>query len=401
MPGAPEAAIPFAAAGGYGGELGREAILRHLGFQDMPTDPKQQIYKAGIEGLKQAGYQAAAEIPERYIAPWLEKWGLGQWYRAVAPGSKAQKYVTRQIAPEALQRGVTGSIESMQKQATEKLAELGPKLDVAYAAAPQKLPGSTQTIINDLDKLKSRYMVSWQPVSHTSQLAIDTIERLQGFIGRQGPDLSSQQLRDMKGIWDEAVAESGGYTGNDLATRFELKAQRHAANSIRDIMAQASPDVARLNKEMTFWFRLQDITDETELRRVGQLGGWQKLLPGLGTAAGLGTAFPRGGGTMDDAVAGYVAGKVTEMLVSAMRSPAWQTTSAVFKNRLAEAAASRNFAVVIQSLARLGIKAPAAYERATTPPGPLGGRPVTVVGGGPLAGPNVNVTGTVPGAATQ
>ena len=402
--GGPIGGVTLAGLGGMTGETLKNEILARLGYPVPPT-LQGQLKDISWEGLKQAGWQMAGEVPGA-IGSRLKSSAEALYGKALAPSPKF-KFTAQQVIPEAIERRVSGSLESLQAQAEKQLARLNPELDIAYAKAP-KTPWSGQTIINDLEKLKDNYRIKGVPgrpdlpADADSAKALRLIKNLQDHIsqfirdpvtGQPRPELEPEELRQIKGIYDKIVAKSGGYAGKDLVGQFKVEAQRAAANSIRDIMAQASPDVARLNKEITFWIRLQDIAESTAERRVGQLGGWQKLLPGLTTVAGALTGAHRGG-TLDDAVVGYVAGKLTQAGVDIMRSPAWQTFDAVQRGRLADILARGDVAELVRQAGRWGIQIPSLKEAAKGPRGEV------TVTRDPLYGRDVSVIGAVPGGPT-
>lgn len=312
------------------------------------------------------------------VLPWIAKGlknaAVSQYQRALSPTTKASKAITQDIAPEMVQRGVRGSLEGMEQQAGQKISELNPQLNAAYQQAGSmptsagSLPGATlvgagNKVIQDLETLKQSYM----PGGNIAQpQAVSAIEGVQGIIKQYGPDVSPDNLRRLRQIFEDPVAQRGGYAGADLSTNYTLSAQKQAADSIRGILNK-NPDIGSLNKEISFWLDVQRVTSESGLRRTGQEGGLLKTLWPLGAAvAGGGAGFAAHG-----AEAGLGAAATTMLatqVAKAARSPAWRTVSAVTKDRLANALARGDVAATSALLSKVG-SATAATPQPQTPNG--------------------------------
>lgn len=301
--------------------------------------------------------------------PWMAK-GLknaatSQYQRALSPTTKVAKATTQKITPELIDRGVHGSLENIGEQAGQQAKALRPQLDTAYGATPASATvGSGVQIVQDLENLKGKYTVQGTPANPA---AVNAISGVQDVVKQYGDDIAPDSLRKLKQIFDDPVAARGGYAGADLTTAYTLKAQKAAANSIRGIMEQANPDVASLNKEISFWLDVQRVTSQTAQRRAGQEGGLLRVLSPLGAGGAASAAgLHYGAAASVEAGAGTA---LTAMAIQAMRSPAWRTASAVFKDRMANALASGDVSAVSGLLAKVGA-ATQANQTSTRPSGP-------------------------------
>lgn len=361
-----EQALEQAAMGGRLRALG-EGAVRYLPWLGKFGPALARIVAEGTTGATSAALHgqpvgtsaaigaggAAAGETLPLAAPLLKRLAVGQYSRALAPTTRETKTIVQDIAPEMMNRGLKGTLGGIETRAGKEAAALNPQLDQAYAdltAQTAKLQGSGQQILRDLENAKAKYMpegLSANPI------AVNAISGVQGIVRQYGNDISPNSLRQLKQIFDDPVAKAGGYAGKDLATAYTLKAQEAAANSIRDILGQASPDIGALNKEMNFWLNVQRVTSESGLRHTGQEGGLFKTLVPFGTTT-LGTLVGRplgGHATLEGAASGALLG----MLGVAVRTPLWRTTTAVFKNQLADALASGRVGEATTLLARLGV----------------------------------------------
>jgi hypothetical protein len=364
----PEAAVGGAGFGGMGGAAAQQLIRRVLGFPDVPQTSGEAAKDITGQGVTQASIQALMSLLSP-LGRALRGSAVTQYERALAPTTKINKAITREIVPELIRRGERGSLGALEERAGERIASLNPQLEAEYQAlgpgAPVQQPPPPRAallrlnpnlvtnagtkVIQDLDALKKTYMpggVVAQPQ------AVKAIEGIQDIVRQYGPDIDANHLRRLRQIFEEVPAQRGAYAGTDLSTQYTLNAQKHAADSIRSIL-NSHPDIGALNKEISFWLDVQRVTRESGLRRTGQAGGLQKVLGPLATATVGGLGFAEGG-----AKTGAVSALSTALATAAYqirRSPTWMTLSALSKNRIANAIARGDVQQMLAMAARLGL----------------------------------------------
>ncbi len=111
------------------------------------------------------------------------------------------------------------------------------------------------------------------------------------------------------------------FTDLDHATK---GAQTFLANSIREEFGQSYPDIAKLNKDYSFWSNVSKVLGDAIERKTGQSGLLRK---GIGAGLGMGAASSTG-----HPIIGATIGKLLTDFIS---SPAWHTTTAAVKSKLA------------------------------------------------------------------
>lgn len=341
-------AVGGAVFGGAGGEAGKQLIYRGLGWPS-PETSQEAAERIGTAGLIQGGIQAATEGLGKFAPP-LQKAAASQYERALSPTTKINKAITQDIVPELIQRGEFGSLQGLEKKAGQKISALSPTLNQAYQQAPVMLPGAGTKVIQYLENLKQSYM----PGGNVAQpQAVNAIEGVQNIVKQYGPDVDPTTLRRLRQIFEDPVAQRGGYAGTDLSTNYTLSAQQQAADSIRGILNK-NPDIGALDKEISFWLDVQRVTSQSGLRRTGQEGGLMKVLGPLGAAV---TGSGTGAATHSPVAAMGAAGSIllASYGVQAVRSPLWRTMSAVAKDRFAQALASGDVGEVTALLTRLGV----------------------------------------------
>jgi hypothetical protein len=357
--GGPIGGVGGAGVGGMGGQAAKQLLYR-LFFGEGPKTVGEVAKDITKEGVEQAMIQTVTEGMGA-AAPALRRAATSQYERALAPTTKSAKYTTQQIVPELLERKEAGSLKGITERAEQHAADVKLKLDATYAKTPaSKTLGSGTQIVNDLEKLKGKYMLKGQPVIPE---AVNAITGVQDVVKQFGADIPPDSLRKLKAVFDAPVAAKSGYAGADLATQYTLQAREQAANSIRDLMGKASPDVAALNKEISFWLKVQDVTSATLQRRTGQTGGLVKVLSPLGVGAAATTTGMHFGTTAG--IEAGIAASLTTAAVQIMRSPAWRTMSAVAKNQVANALARGDVGEVTALAARFAKAGTEAKPRGT------------------------------------
>ena len=360
-PGTAAGAVGGAGIGGMAGEAARQLIRRALGFE-APATSQEAAGEIAKQGAIQGGVQTGAELLPM-AAPALEKAAIGQYTRALSPTQAANKVTAQKIVPEMIDRGITGTLPSIENQAERGISAVKPDLDAAYAAMPASATkGSGTQVLADLDKLKGRFMVGGKVARPE---AINAIEGVQDIIRQYGADIDPQSLRQLKEIFDDPVASRGGFAGADLTTKYQLRAERAAGNSIRNILHQASPDVANLDKEISFWLDVRKVVQSSSLRKTGQAGGLFKVLSPLGEVASGAIVGAAHGPTMGLETAGAL--MLGDMAIRAVRSPLWRTTSAVVKDGLADALARGDVGRVASLVTRAGLAAQTYAQQPAQP----------------------------------
>jgi len=134
------------------------------------------------------------------------------------------------------------------------------------------------------------------PIIH-NQVAVDAIDGLRDQITQHGRDMSVNDVRDVRQVWDKIVA---GARGNgwlrDMAEGSRQDAQRTAANALRANIADKVPSIVRPNREFSYNTGLQDVIEDTLTRKTGQTHGLvESLVAGGGAVSALVTSVFKGG----------------------------------------------------------------------------------------------------------
>lgn len=288
---------------------------------------------AGVLGGVGQGITSAAEG----AAPYLRKSAVDLFQRAIQPTREHLKVAVERIAPEAVNRGIRGSLEGITKQAGGKVSELAQKLEGVYDDATAK--GTTfdaTALAQKLDQLKQQFKVTGGgggTIRPQSEAAIEAMkERVLG----QGATITPRDLWETRKALDEIIA---GATGAGFDVRKSGvkgatdRVSKAAGKILQDELNTLTPNLKGLNKEFGFWNDLAKGAKSTKTRRVGQESPLAATLVGSGVGSALGY---KTGETPQSAGLGMLAGGLAgRQALTLMRSPAWRTASAQVRNNAA------------------------------------------------------------------
>jgi hypothetical protein len=265
------------------------------------------------------------------IAGGLQRSAETQYARAMAPTKEAMKVKAARVVPTLLEEGeVALTKKGLEAKASSRVAQFGQELEQAYSKLPANSKVSTAPILDALDTYaKDNFMVKGVP---TVPEGINAVKKVRSVVEAFGKDMSVSDARRLRQQWDNIVAESNGFT-RDLKEATLTNIRKEGADSIREELAKAHPDIAEINKKYSLWKNVETVMAETNKRTVGQGTRMGELVFGSG---GLAAGATGGAGT-----AALGAGAAV-LVRKAVTSTAWNTTSAVVKSRLADAIASGN-----------------------------------------------------------
>lgn len=271
------------------------------------------------------------------------------------------------LAPEMIERGVKGSREAMLETAKAQAKTIGQAMDDVIADAASRGTIVDGTVARQsIQAARKALMVPSQigtgpaiPIEG-AQRAIQKLERLDKFVAKLGPAIPIEHAQRVKVAWDKIVSKAGLYGPKATASatdNADAWAIREAASSFRKLIADASPDLAALNKEFAFWGGLRNVLKETQKRTQSQGGG---LVSGVTGATGAAAGFASGdslGDSMEKALLGGVVGR---QVVKLIQSPSFRTmVSAPLKDGLADALASGHTGKILDAMKKITVALPA------------------------------------------
>lgn len=312
--------------------------------------PKEAL----VSGAISAGGPLVASLGAK-LGPALKEGAQRQMARVLGPTTKENKAITERVVPELLDRGFKGATrKSLHAQAAFNLAKTGKALETALDAVPKGTTVNTGPIVKHLDDAKQAFVVNGVEIDPT---AVRRLDGLKETITQLGADVDYRSLRRVRQIYDQIVADARGFHGKTVAEGSTLDAQRELANAIRRELAKATPDVAKVNKEYSFWANVEKVLGDTLERTQSQskpLG--EQVIRAAATGGGV-TGFAMGSPEATG-LAVAIAG-----LNKVIRTPAWNTWSAGKKHQLATLMASGKFDEAVAMLSRGGAAATAQGPR--------------------------------------
>lgn len=280
-------------------------------------------------------FKAAQELREP-VGKVLEERARSQFSKILKPTTKENKRLAEKTVPELLKRRViVVSRKGLEKKAVEELAGVGDDLESAYNSLPPNTKVQVAPIISKIEEYKSKFLAQnaageWIVVDRAGYKA--AVEIQQTFLRlAKNPagftdDIAIESIRRARQILDKAVGRKGGFAISEFEGSLR-DAQLEGANAIREQLAKQFPNIDKINKEYTFWSNVRRVIEATNKRITGQ----EPLSETLFELGGGVVGASRGG--LKSTVIGLVTGK---LLIEAIRSPLWRSTSAVTKHVIAE-----------------------------------------------------------------
>lgn len=338
-PGGPLGVLAGASAGAAGGE-GLRQISEQLQGNEQADIPRLQ--SALVEGpMMEAGSIIGAKFPKVVADAIISKTPLStqqQLARVLAPTTKETKFLTGKVIPRlAEEKMVAATLPRLAEKVSKAKSAAGAEIDRAFANIPSGLKLKTKPITDAMDRAKQQFTVNNVEVLPAATAKLDELKTV---IEQLGPSVPAESLRKTRQVWDMIVDMSGGFGGKDLKASSEVFAQKQAADAIRRQIGKVFPDIKALNAEFTFWSRVDDILQARIEREAGRSLSMTDLISG-GSAIGA-------------AAAGANPLVLTlPLVVRAMQSTGWRTTSAAVKKTIAEAIDNGNFAAASALASRI------------------------------------------------
>jgi hypothetical protein len=305
----------------------------------------------GAATAPEIGNAAARVAGHPVITEALERAAQTQYGRVLNATTKGNKLRSAEVVPGLLDRGVTAfTLRGLQQKAAANLSAAGHAISDAWESMPEGTAIPLDDIVKNLDESATKAFtidatprgegpagtVPKGPLGKAGLSHIDSLKQTISNLAEPNPETGAMEIpvervRQLRQFFDKVAERAGAYDGNNLADWSQAEAHQMAADAMRQHLNNF-PGIDALNKEYSFWKNVNQVVSDTLLRREGQakpLG--RKIAGATMQAAGFGM------GGVHGAIVGRMAGETLETLAT---SPAWQTVSAVLKDRLANALAA-------------------------------------------------------------
>jgi hypothetical protein len=273
--------------------------------------------------------KVVAKLPEA-----LKSKAVKQYSEALGATTKENKFLTKKVVPELLEKGVTAkNLEGLASKATTGVETSGELIGSFIDNLPDTAKMKVKPVIEALQSSKAEYIVDGVNLEPG---ITKTADELSKTIAQFGNEISTKSLRAVGQVWDKIIAKGGGFAGKTLKEGGELDLKKMATNAIRDELAKEYPDLAKLKAEYTLWKNVEKITTETLQRKSTQGRGLSQIIT---TVAGGATGASQGEG-ITERVKNAAIGALIGKYASTFNAPGYKMLSANTKNKLADIIAS-------------------------------------------------------------
>jgi hypothetical protein len=252
--------------------------------------------------------------------------------KVLAPTGKTDKLITQKIAPQLAKSGVMAATrEGLLSKYQALQGAAGDALEAGYDKLPPDAKVEVGGLFDTIQKKIDALTINGS-VPSAAQSKVTALQGMMKDLANIGIETSADgskvfadvgNVRQLRQILDNTISKNFGLTELDGATK---SAQKTLANSIRGAFAQQYPDIAKLNKDFSFWSDATKVLQNTIDRKTGQTGLLRKgISGGIGAMGGMMSGHP---------IIGAGIGKILSDFVE---SPAFHTVSAALKNKIATA----------------------------------------------------------------
>jgi len=269
--------------------------------------------------------EAFGKIPDKFRAA-----AVKQYSEALGATTKELKSKTARIAPQLLDKGLTGGLNKLEKVSAEGMEKSGQAIKLAEDSISVFKQQAVKPIIERAVKLKSSYIVNGKVLDNT---AVKSIDNVISSITQFGHQIPETQLVKIKRILDKSVALANKNFTKEEGLSLAVEAKQGMVNTMRGILNSSNPKLATANKEFSTWANLNKIVSATLERKGSQSSGLTRFIGPILGAGSIGAST----GNLTNAIVGYFA---TDAAIKLFQSTAYKTISAVSKNQLANYLAS-------------------------------------------------------------
>lgn len=254
---------------------------------------------------------------------------------ALAPTTAKLKKATEKVTERALKEGIVGTAGQIAKKAEAGMRKAGQAIEDFG-----ELQGSTaaKKITDVFEAAKQEFRVDGVDINKSAIRTIDELSSTVDELARNTGEVSLEALRAVRRIWDNEVAQAGGFLGKTAKEGSDLAIKKLGSNAIRNLLANEVPDLAKINANFNFYSTLLDVAEATKLRRVGQTG-----LIKRGIGAGLGAAVGGALKILPFGVGELAGAKIGEKVAQIGGSTLYKSLNAAGKNIVADALLSGKY----------------------------------------------------------
>lgn len=287
--------------------------------------------------------------------------------RVLAPGNPRYKGTAAAIAPQILDRKLSGGRLELQQLADEGMDAAGQKIDAAInSSGGRQAPIPTKPILDAMskriDELSTTHSGTGQvtPIP-TAVGRVQNLTKLRDYIKQFGPDIPFDQLQKIRDDFYNEAAKRGGYErAGNVYLADGAWAAREGGSAIREALSQAMPETTPHYAEYSFWKNLDAVLDPSMGRpnsgtvTTGVTGGMHTT----GAIIGAGLSHVPG----LQAAGALVVSKLLPAIREAQASPAWQLASASKKAQIARAIQAGDLGVAKGMLLKIAEASPRTLD---------------------------------------
>lgn len=212
-------------------------------------------------------YKPTSKISKLEKSAWVRVWEF------LAPTKTTTKQISTKITPWILEKGIKWTREQVLTMAENKVTEIWKQIDDFMTSWKLKWEVKLDKLVETLAKADSELrfegkILPWnESQANFIKKQINFLSDLEKKWNTLTPDQQVILRRSFDKVFDKTVTR-------DNITKFQDDLQVKLADTLRSELAKNNPDFDVLNKNFSFYKWLENVLNETQLRKTWQLEEW-------------------------------------------------------------------------------------------------------------------------------
>jgi hypothetical protein len=331
-------------------------ILSKSGVEGLNSFLVKEAQTQNIQEAKRAGLTTAAVsapfkllgevVPQATTAlsSRLKESAKEQYIKALKPIGKQDKALAESIVPDLLKKRIRilSTAGSTDKVAAES-QKIGEQISDAYSKLPEGTRFNIAPTIKILDDEMQKILSSNGTILDPAKAKIIGGIQLRLLRAAEDGSLLPEDIRKIQQVSSSFILKGGNYFTASNTDKALSEIEKVSYGSVMDEFSKQLPSISKLNHLYHIYESLETLLNKMSGKSVPPV---KQVAQDIGAAT---LSMVGGGGVKDVAVA--VTG--WRILSTLIKSPAWQTTSAVTKQILAENIVKGNWKFISDFIPKL------------------------------------------------
>lgn len=250
----------------------------------------------GVGGAVVGGTLGAASAGRVVVGGKLKEGARENVTKALGATTKKTRAQAKKVVDEIIDRNIIATEGQLKDRAAAGVAKAGQAIeDLGELTGRTHVNSVLGPLQNSLADLR---IPGTKKILPSQQYQVAVVDKIKADIMAAADGngfISNEALRAIRRVYDKEVAKAGGFLGEavkPLAEGSLIRYKRDTANTIRGILMKSEPDLAKLNKEFSFWKGVDELLAQKATKNPATTSLGQKIFQGAATAGSMASGAP-------------------------------------------------------------------------------------------------------------